>query len=311
LSMDAVEQTLSRLRSNGSEVDEILVLGGEVHPGSKRRGPWFDLALRICEQARAYGFVPHTNVGPLSRAEMSRLAKTNASMGLMVEQVSPRIFRDQRGPYARGAPSKSPELRVAQLELAGELRIPFTTGLLVGIGETDREVDATLDAIAESAIRFRHIQECIVQPYRPGAKDTWAPSSVYDLNRLPAVVARARELLPDEVIIQVPPNLICERPDVLRACLDAGARDLGGISPRDEVNPDYDFPTIQNLRQQLDSWGYSLSARRAVHDRLAHWAYGGDSSNSGATLQQASLPRSSTLGENFGENSFPSYLNLS
>lgn len=273
LSLETARASLEALRDSG--VHEILILGGEVHPGSRRRQAWFGLALRICELAVDLGFLPHTNVGPLSREEMRALSAVNASMGLMLEQTSQRLYRARDGPYAKGAPSKDPGLRLAQLDLAGELRIPFTTGVLVGIGETEAELEATLEAIAASHRHFGHVQECIVQPYRPGSRDTWAPGSPYDLDRLPAAVALARAVLPQEVAVQVPPNLVIERPSALRACLAAGARDLGGLSPRDEVNPDYGFPQIADLSAQLTSWGYALAPRLAVHPHLASWAFAG------------------------------------
>jgi len=207
--------------------------------------------------------------------EMRSLSASNASMGLMLEQVSRRIYESREGPYLRGAPSKEPGLRLAQLDLAGELRIPFTTGVLVGIGETKAELEASIEAIAASHLRYGHVQECIVQPYRPGSRDTWAPSTRFNLEELPAAVSLARSRLPPDVVVQVPPNLVAQRPDVLRACLEAGARDLGGVSPRDEVNPNYSFPSVDDLAAQLNEWGFNLVPRRAVHDRLASWAFAG------------------------------------
>lgn len=279
MTVSDAEALMTRLANNGSSVDEILVLSGEVHPQSKRRKAWFDMAMGICQAVAAAGYLPHANIGPLSREEMAALAGVNASMGLMLEQSSRRLYTMRKpGPYARGAPSKDPELRAGQLELAGELRVPFTTGILVGIGETIQEIEESLQAIASSALRHGHIQECIVQPYMPGSgqgQEWEPPAGTLELRALPDVVATAREMLPAEVVVQVPPNLVRQRPDVLRACLDAGARDLGGMSPRDEVNPDYDFPDVEELRHQLSSWGYDLVPRRAVHSRLASWAFAG------------------------------------
>jgi len=276
--LEDVRSTLEALRRRDADVSEILVLSGEVHPGSKRRAAWLELSLEICSLAQSMGFLPHTNVGPLTRGEMGRLSAANASMGLMLEQMSQRLYKSKEGPYARGAPSKDPALRRAQLDLAGELKIPFTTGVLLGVGETEGDLEETLDCIAESQRRYGHVQECIVQPYRPGSRDTWAPDAPYDLERLPAAVAQARSRLPDEVVVQVPPNLVAERPEVLRACLEAGARDLGGISPRDEAEayiPDQHKHISGELTAQLAQWGYRLAPRSAVHDRLAPWAFAG------------------------------------
>ena len=236
----------------------------------------------------------------------------NASMGLMLEQVrhvpfsylSPQppshlphtpltptasharphpLPLTSRGPSQstpvlltgvhRFAPHKAPALRLDQLKQAGELRIPFTTGVLLGVGEGRDDHRHSFHAIAALARQYNHIQEVILQPYSP-AGDPYARSGAagFPLRDLPGVVAMAREILPPEVVIQIPPNLVLDRkhgPDcgvtdaattaaatavaaateaeeeaaaVLQACLAAGARDLGGVSPVDEVNRTYAFP---------------------------------------------------------------------
>jgi FO synthase subunit 1 len=242
---------------------EILILSGEVHPDSPRRTAWFQRIYDLCALAIDRGFLPHTNAGPLQRSEMAALKQVNVSMGLMLEQLTPHLLDTVH----RRSPSKLPATRLAQLELAGELQIPFTTGLLLGIGETHTDRLDTLDAIARLHDRWQHIQEVILQPHSPGHRQD-DPGLAFDLDQLPDLVAIARQRLPDTITIQIPPNLIRgsqPRPDILLACLDAGARDLGGLSPRDEVNPDYDHPTPADLDTLIRPHHWQLRPRLPVY----------------------------------------------
>jgi FO synthase subunit 1 len=248
---------------------EILILSGEVHPDSPRRAAWFQRIYDLCALALDRGFLPHTNAGPLHRAEMERLKQVNVSMGLMLEQLTPRLLDTVH----RRSPSKLPATRLAQLELAGELRIPFTTGLLLGIGETHADRLETLDAIARIHDRWQHIQEVILQPHSPGQRQD-DRGIAFDLDRLPDLVAIARQRLPETITLQIPPNLIANphpRLDILLACLEAGARDLGGLSPHDEVNPDYDHPTPDRLQANLAPYGWQLRPRLPVYPHYFPW----------------------------------------
>ncbi|MDY6782121.1 MAG: 7,8-didemethyl-8-hydroxy-5-deazariboflavin synthase subunit CofG [Cyanobacteriota bacterium] len=241
------------------KVIEILILSGEVHPRSPRRKAWFERIYRLCELAIARGFLPHTNAGPLSYEEMKQLKAVNVSMGLMVEQVTPKLLETVH----RNAPSKVPSLRLQQLEWAGQLEIPFTTGLLLGIGENEDDRRETLNAIAELHQRWGHIQEVILQPHSPGSRqsDTVPP---FPPEQLVQTVALAREILPNSIALQIPPNLV-NHPQILLDCLQAGARDLGGIGPKDEVNPDYAHPTPQSLAAILEPAGWHLVPRLPVY----------------------------------------------
>lgn len=244
---------------------EILVLSGEVHPKSARRSQWFKHIYRICELALSMGFLPHTNAGPLLYEEMAQLTQVNVSMGLMLEQTTPHLLKTVH----RHAPSKDPALRLEQLEWAGELRIPFTTGLLLGLGETDTERQETLKAIAQSHQRWGHIQEVILQPYRPGHQDDWSTVG-FAVEELVEIVAIARDLLPSDITLQIPPNLV-ESPQHLLACIDAGARDLGGIVPLDHVNPDYGHGAIAQLSQSLNPQGWTLQPRLPIYSHFDEW----------------------------------------
>jgi 7,8-didemethyl-8-hydroxy-5-deazariboflavin synthase len=263
LTLAEAEQILKSLRGTG--ILEILILSGEVHPNSEKRRDWCDRLYHLCELALSLGFLPHTNAGPLSFQEMERLKSVNVSMGLMVEQVTPNLLQTVH----RHAPSKVPTVRLQQLEWAGKLRIPFTTGLLLGIGETPSDRQETLEAIAFLYNRWGHIQEVIIQPYRPGTHQSGeAPG--FNLEELPEVVAKARQILPEAVALQVPPNLI-EEPAILLACLEAGCRDLGGIGPTDEVNPDYPHLQIERLRGILEPDGWELAPRSPVYPQYHNW----------------------------------------
>lgn len=246
-------------------VAEILVLSGEVHPESNRRIKWFTKVKEICELALSFGFLPHTNVGPLSWPEMEQLKKVNVSMGLMLEQINPQFMQTVH----KYAPSKEPKLRSQQLEWAGKLKIPFTTGILLGIGETQSDIRDSLEEIARIHQKWGHIQEVILQPHSVGTKQVLnAPS--FDPQQLPVIIAQAKMILPSEIAIQIPPNLVPDASFLLE-CLGAGATDLGGISPIDEVNPDYPHPTYESLSAILQSAGWSLKARLPVYPQYYSW----------------------------------------
>ena len=263
LTLSDAERLLKPLQSQG--ICEILILSGEVHPHSSRRAAWFGRIYDLCELALSMGFLPHTNAGPLSYEEMAQLKMVNVSMGLMLEQLTPDLLKNVH----KHAPSKLPQLRLQQLEWAGELRIPFTTGLLLGIGEAPEDWWETLDAIAHLHQRWGHIQEVILQPHSPGSQQT-CDAPAFDPHQLPEVIAKAREILPDDITIQIPPNLVKDASWLL-ACLDAGARDLGGIGPKDEVNPDYPHPTYERLREILEPAGWELVARSPVYPQYDSW----------------------------------------
>ncbi|MBD1917721.1 MULTISPECIES: 7,8-didemethyl-8-hydroxy-5-deazariboflavin synthase subunit CofG [Cyanophyceae] len=262
LSLEHVAQRLPILRRQG--VCEVLVLSGEVAPNSPRRDDWFRHIYQICALALEAGLLPHTNAGPLSRDEMAQLRQVNVSMGLMVEQVTPKLLDTVH----RHAPSKRPEVRLQQLTWAGELRIPFTTGLLLGLGESEADWVDSLRAIAALQTRYGHIQEVILQPHSPGQQQL-QPGMALDEAALVRAVHLAREYLPPEVAIQIPPNLVSH--NGLLDCLTAGARDLGGISPVDEVNPDYDHPTPESLGDTIAPSGWQLQPRLPIYPQYDTW----------------------------------------
>jgi FO synthase subunit 1 len=263
LSLAAAKNILSPLQNQN--VCEILILSGEVHPRSPQREAWFQHIYDLCALALEMGFLPHTNAGPLSWEEMQKLKTVNVSMGLMLEQLTPKLLDTVH----RHAPSKIPAVRLQQLQWAGELQIPFTTGLLLGIGETEENWWETLAAISELHHKYQHIQEVILQPHSPGNQQSFdAPP--FNPHQLPEVIATAREILPTDIAIQIPPNLVKDAGWLL-ACLDAGARDLGGISPKDEVNPDYPHLQADTLRDILQPAGWELVPRLPVYPQFDQW----------------------------------------
>lgn len=263
MTLSSAQEIFKKLQNQ--KVCEILILSGEVHPHSPRRQEWFGRIYDLCELALSMGFLPHTNAGPLSFGEMEELKNVNVSMGLMLEQLTPKLLNSVH----RHAPSKLPELRLQQLEWAGKLQIPFTTGLLLGIGETEDDSWETLEAIAKLHQRYRHIQEVILQPHSPGTQQSFdAPP--FDPHKLPEVIATARQILPEDITIQIPPNLVPD-PQWLIACIEAGARDLGGIGPKDEVNPDYPHHQEEELREVLQPHEWELVARLPVYPQFDGW----------------------------------------
>ena len=242
---------------------EVLLLSGEVAPNAPTRQEWFARLLQLSALALAQGRLPHTNAGPLSLREMAALGRLNPSMGLMLEGVGPAYDA-----LHLHAPSKTLAIRLAQLEQAGRLGIPFTTGLLLGVGETMAERVQALELLAQLQRRWGHIQEVILQPWRPDgeAARPLTPAEQADMLEL---IATARQLLPPEVHLQTPPNLWPL--EQLPAALEAGINDLGGIDTVDVINPAYPQPAPEALRQLLASRGWRLVPRTCVHRRWWSW----------------------------------------
>jgi FO synthase len=215
------------------------------------------MAIRVLEET---GLLPHLNPGVMSWAEMSRLKPVAPSMGMMLETTSRRLF-ETKGLAHYGSPDKDPAVRLRVLTDAGRLSIPFTTGLLVGIGETLPERADTLHAIRKSHKEFGHVQEVIVQNFR--AKEHTAMAAVPDagIEDYLATVAVARLVLGPGMRIQAPPNLVSR--DECLALVAAGVDDWGGVSPLtpDHVNPERPWPALDDLAAVTVEAGYDLVQR--------------------------------------------------
>lgn len=208
------------------------------------------------------GLLPHANPGVLSRDEMEQLRPVNISMGMMLETVSSRLLAP--GEAHHRCPDKVPKIRLASLETAGELRILFTTGILIGIGETlDERVDA-LFAIRELNEKYGHIQEVIVQNFRAKADTLFADRAEPTALDVARTAAVARLVLGSAVNLQVPPNL---SQDAYGFYLLSGINDWGGISPvtRDFINPEMAWPQIAALRSVTREAGFELRERLAAY----------------------------------------------
>jgi len=236
---------------------EVLLLSGEVAPSSPHRQRWFARLLALSRSALRHGRLPHTNAGPLSIHEMAALGRLNPSMGLMLEGLG--LAYDA---LHRQAPSKALSVRLAQLEQAGRLGIPFTTGLLLGVGESQAHRRAALELLAAMQGRWGHLQEVILQPWRPPGEPA-TPVAPNDCDGLLDTIAEARAILPPEVHLQLPPNLWPL--DRLVEAIEAGIDDLGGIDCVDVINPAYPQPQPTQLAERLARAGWQLCPRLCVH----------------------------------------------
>jgi 7,8-didemethyl-8-hydroxy-5-deazariboflavin synthase CofG subunit len=207
------------------------------------------------------GIFPHTNAGNLTKNEMKELKKTNVSMGLMLENSSPRL-REKDMPH-QDAPSKDPSARLNILKYSGELKIPMTTGILVGIGETMEECIQSILDIKQIHDTYGNIQEIILQNFHPKSKTLMSEHTTPEEDYFRRVVALCRIIMPD-ANIQIPPNLSPENYDEF---LSVGINDWGGISPitSDYVNPEFSWPNIQNVEKKCNELGFSLKARFPVY----------------------------------------------
>lgn len=207
------------------------------------------------------GLLPHANAGALDRADLATLRAVSASQGMMVESLDPTLE------CHRGAPDKAPERRLATLEAAGELAIPFTTGILVGIGETRESRLEALEAIAASHRRHGHVQEVIVQNFLPKPGTAMRAAPPCPPGELLETIAIARLVLPPEVHLQAPPNLS----EDFGVLLEAGIDDWGGVSPvtADHVNPERPWPALDRLREVTEAKGHALAPRLTVYPEWA------------------------------------------
>ena len=217
--------------------------------------------IHCSEMVLNEGVFPHTNAGNLSKDEMRELQKTNVSMGLMLENSSPRL-REIGMPH-HNAPSKEPSTRLNILKNSGELKIPMTTGILVGIGESMEENIQSIFDIKKIDDRYGNIQEIILQNFHPKPKTSMSRHSTPEEDYFKMIVALCRIIMPN-ANIQIPPNL---SPENYHEFLSVGINDWGGISPitSDYVNPEFSWPNIQNVEKKCNDTGFSFKARFPVY----------------------------------------------
>ena len=217
--------------------------------------------IHASEQALELGLFPHTNAGNLNFEEMKELQKTNVSMGIMLENISERLT--ERGMPHHLAASKRPKTRLEILENSGKLKIPMTTGILVGIGETIEEIIDSILAIKQLHQKYGNIQEVILQNFQPKQDTVMKNTPSVDENYFKMVVALSRIIMP-EMNIQIPPNL---SPKSYQSFLSVGINDWGGISPLtpDFVNPEFSWPEINKVEEYSKKAGFNLKCRFPVY----------------------------------------------
>jgi FO synthase len=222
------------------------------------------VAIRVIEET---GLLPHLNPGVMSYEEIARLKHVSASMGIMLETSSERLSA-KGGPHF-GSPDKAPVVRVRTIEDAGRLAVPFTTGILVGIGETDRERAESLFEIRDLHRRYRHVQEVIVQNFRAKPDTAMQGAAEPSDEEFLAAVATTRVVMGPHMHVQAPPNL--SDPAQRLRLLDAGIDDWGGVSPitPDHVNPEKPWPSIEALRRTTADRGKTLRERLTVYPEFA------------------------------------------
>jgi FO synthase len=230
--------------------------------GEHGYGSTVDYLVEMCRRVvEETGLLPHANAGALFPDELAALRPVTASQGMMVESL-----RDDLDAH-RGSPDKTAARRLATLDAAGELAIPFTTGILVGIGETRRDRVAALEAIAAAHARHGHVQEVIVQNFLPKPGTAMHRSAPCPEPVFLDAIALARTILPAEIHLQAPPNLS----DDLGALLTAGIDDWGGVSPvtADFVNPERPWPSLERLRAATEAAGHTLAPRLTIYPEFA------------------------------------------
>lgn len=218
--------------------------------------------IDICKEGLKQNIFPHSNLGLSNPQELSALKETNPSMGLMLENISERLLK--KGQAHHRCADKVPKLRMQTMEYAGELRIPWTTGILVGIGETWEERIDSLFAIKDLSDMYGHIQEIIIQNFSPKEginMEKYPPPTFEDMLK---TVAISRLIFGKDMNIQIPPNLNNE---TFSSFVFAGINDLGGVSPItiDYVNPEAPWPQVEIMEQEVSSLGFELRERLPVY----------------------------------------------
>jgi len=265
LSKNDVNQLLT-LAKKYNCVEALFVTGENPEQKYQEARTWLktngfsstaEYLIYVSELALSKGLFPHTNAGNLTKEQMRELQKTNPSMGLMLENVSERLT--QKGMPHYLAPSKKPKARLQVLQNAGELGLPMTTGLLVGIGETPYEIIESIFAIKNLNDKYSNIQEVILQNFHPKPDTLMNNFPSAEENYFKIVVALTRIILP-KMNIQIPPNL---SPKSYQSFLSVGINDWGGVSPLtpDYVNPEFSWPEIKKIEENSKKAGFVLRCR--------------------------------------------------
>lgn len=273
---DAIELAKRGKETGCSEA--LITLGElpEVHAEARAKlksfgyGSTVDYIIEMCKEILGLGLLPHTNVGTLKLSELLFLRRYNASMGLMLENAVELSAHEN-------SPGKKPELRIKTIEAAGELKIPFTTGILVGIGERFDDLIQSILTIRDVHERYGHIQEIIIQPFDPKSGTQMASCPRPDWSEFLGIVSFARSVMP-EISIQVPPNLLSrdgnpaqpgskEFENAVADAILAGANDFGGVSSvtPDFINAESPWPSVEQLRLAIEHAGFIPRERLPIY----------------------------------------------
>lgn len=256
-----------------SNCKEALLMSGE-RPDSfsevkrklkeRKYTDYIQFIIYLCSYLLDFNLLPHSNIGTLTFKEIKKLKKFNASMGLMLESTSLELFK--RGRVHELSPGKLPEKRIEHIRNAGKLKIPFTTGLLLGIGESFEDRIRDLNLIKNIYEEYGHIQEVIIQNFVAKKGIQYHPKNPISIEETLKIAGIAKLILGNEIAIQVPPNLIR---GYEKEAIELGVNDFGGISPFtiDYINPNHSWPQINNLKTICMNLGYKLRERFPIYEK--------------------------------------------
>jgi FO synthase subunit 1 len=253
---------------------EALMMSGErpdifnevrIELENRKCKEYLDFVIDICNYLLDFNLLPHTNIGTLTYKELEKLKYYNASMGLMLESTSMDLFK--KGGVHEKSPGKSPEKRIQHIADAGKLKIPFTTGLLLGIGEHLEDRIRDLFLIREIHEKYGHIQEVIIQNFVPKKEISYKPKTPITLKETLRTAGIAKIIFKNEIAVQIPPNLI---QGYEREALHMGIDDFGGVSPFsvDYINPKFSWPQIDYLKNICNNEGYILKERLPIYNKF-------------------------------------------
>lgn len=255
------------------ECKEALIMSGEkpstfseVKQKLEESGytSFMEYVKEVCLAALENNLLPHINIGIMSYRELKQLKEYNASMGLMLESTGDALFKE--GGVHEHSPGKKPKVRIEHIKNAGKLKIPFTTGLLIGIGETFEERVNDLFLIKEIHENYGHIQEVIIQNFECKKRVSYKPKETISMKEMLKITGIAKLLFNNEIAVQVPPNLI---QGYEQQFLSMGIDDFGGISPfsQDFINPEKEWPKIEHLEEICERNGYVLEERLPIYKK--------------------------------------------
>jgi FO synthase subunit 1 len=271
--LDKENYSALKMKAKMHQCTEALLMSGECPEMFKivrnelvkrNFSSFIDYVESLCKDLLKHDFLPHTNIGYLDKEDLKKLKGCNASIGLMLESTSKDLFK--KGGVHENSLSKVPEKRIEHIRNAGKLKIPFTTGLLLGIGETIEDRIKDLFLIREIYEELGHIQEVIIQNFIEKEDIPYHPPQPITITETLRVTAIARIIFENEIAVQVPPNLI---KGYEKEAIELGINDFGGVSPitLDYINPKHTWPQLDYLNEVCRQIGYTLKQRFPIYDK--------------------------------------------